>query len=195
MYGWSGTGPCGSLLRTNPFCVPCFLLVGNRLHAASLIFPEFQRADSKSWLSRRGGVAETKKQLGKNSAAMGAGSWFLLKEYIFKKKKIPLSSSAGTKSPTQKEDGNFRLSSGSLEHDPVTSPPASKKKACKHQKVTKTLTPSTNESPFKNRDGCQRQKYRSIEQNRKPRDKSTNLWTPYLWQRRQGYTMEKRQPL
>ena len=32
---------------------------------------------------------------------------------------------------------------------------------------------------------AQRQKYRSMEQNRKPRDKSTHLWTPYLWQRRQ----------
>ena len=27
---------------------------------------------------------------------------------------------------------------------------------------------------------AQRQKYRSVEQNRKPRDKSTPLWTPYL---------------
>ena len=42
---------------------------------------------------------------------------------------------------------------------------------------------------------AQRQKYRSMEQNRKPRDKSTHLWTPYLWQRRQEYTMEKRQSL
>ena len=42
---------------------------------------------------------------------------------------------------------------------------------------------------------AQRQKYRSMEQNRKPRDKSTNLWSPYPQQRRQGYTMEKRQPL
>ena len=42
---------------------------------------------------------------------------------------------------------------------------------------------------------AQRQKYRSMEQNRKPRDKSTNLWTPYLQQRRQEYAMEKRQPL
>ena len=34
------------------------------------------------------------------------------------------------------------------------------------------------------------------EQNRKPRDKSTaDLWTPYLRQRRQEYTTEKRQPL
>ena len=28
---------------------------------------------------------------------------------------------------------------------------------------------------------AQRQKYRSMEPNRKPRDKSTHLWTPYLW--------------
>ena len=27
---------------------------------------------------------------------------------------------------------------------------------------------------------AQRQKYRSMEQNRKPRDKSTHIWTPYL---------------
>ena len=39
---------------------------------------------------------------------------------------------------------------------------------------------------------AQRQNYRSMEPNRKPRDKSTHLWTPYLWQRRQEYTMEKR---
>ena len=37
---------------------------------------------------------------------------------------------------------------------------------------------------------AQRQKYTSMEQNRKPRDKSTHIWTPYLWQRRQEYTME-----
>ena len=29
---------------------------------------------------------------------------------------------------------------------------------------------------------AQRQKYRSVKQNRKPRDKSTHLWTPYLLQ-------------
>ena len=40
---------------------------------------------------------------------------------------------------------------------------------------------------------AQRQKYRSMEHNTKPRDKSMNLWTPYHLQRRQEYTMEKRQ--
>ena len=37
----------------------------------------------------------------------------------------------------------------------------------------------------------ERQKHRSMEQNRKPRDKSTHLWIPCLQQRRQEYTMEK----
>ena len=46
-----------------------------------------------------------------------------------------------------------------------------------------------------NKELAQRQKYRSVEQNRKPRDKSMHLWTPYLRQRRQEYTMEKRQSL
>ena len=39
---------------------------------------------------------------------------------------------------------------------------------------------------------AQRQKHRSMEQNRKPSDKSTYLSTPYLRQRRQGYTMGKK---
>ena len=37
---------------------------------------------------------------------------------------------------------------------------------------------------------AQRQEYRSMEQNRMPKDKSMHLWTPYLWQRRQEYTMD-----
>ena len=37
---------------------------------------------------------------------------------------------------------------------------------------------------------AQRQKYRSVEQNRKPRDKSMHLREPYLRQRRQEYTVE-----
>ena len=42
---------------------------------------------------------------------------------------------------------------------------------------------------------AQREKYRSMEQIRKSRNKSMHLSTPYLWQRRQEYTMEKRQSL
>ena len=41
---------------------------------------------------------------------------------------ISLSSSVGTKVPTQVEDGNFRLSTRFLEHRPVTSPPTNQKK-------------------------------------------------------------------
>ena len=37
---------------------------------------------------------------------------------------------------------------------------------------------------------AQRQKYRSMEQNRKHRDKSMHLWTPYLWQRSQECAMD-----
>ena len=40
---------------------------------------------------------------------------------------------------------------------------------------------------------AQRQIYRSVDQNRKPRDKSMSIWSPYLQQRRQEYTIEKRQ--
>ena len=42
---------------------------------------------------------------------------------------------------------------------------------------------------------AQKQKYSSMEQDRKPRDKPTHLGSTNLWQRRQGYTMEKRQSL
>ena len=42
---------------------------------------------------------------------------------------------------------------------------------------------------------AQKQKYRPMEQDRKPRDKPMHLWVPYLWQRRQEYTAGKRQPI
>ena len=42
---------------------------------------------------------------------------------------------------------------------------------------------------------AQKQKYRSMEQDRKPRGKPTHLWSTNLWQRRQRYKMEKRQSL
>ena len=38
---------------------------------------------------------------------------------------------------------------------------------------------------------AQRQKYRSMEQNRKPRDKPMQQWTPYIQQRGQEYNGEK----
>ena len=42
---------------------------------------------------------------------------------------------------------------------------------------------------------AQKQKYRPMEQDRKPRNKPMHLWVTYFWQRRQEYTMGERQPL
>ena len=42
---------------------------------------------------------------------------------------------------------------------------------------------------------AQKQKYRSMEQDRKPRDKPVHVWPPSLWQRRQEDTVEKRRSL
>ena len=42
---------------------------------------------------------------------------------------------------------------------------------------------------------AQKQKHRSMEQDRKPRDKPTHLWSTNVRERRQGYAMEKRQAL
>ena len=42
---------------------------------------------------------------------------------------------------------------------------------------------------------AQKQKYRSMQQDRKPRDKATHLWSTNLWQWRPGCTMEKWQSL
>ena len=42
---------------------------------------------------------------------------------------------------------------------------------------------------------AQKQKYKLMEQDRKPSDNPMHIWSPYLWQRRQEYTMETRQPL
>ena len=39
---------------------------------------------------------------------------------------------------------------------------------------------------------AQKQIYRSMEQDRKSRDKPMHPWSPDLWQRRQEYTMEKK---
>ena len=42
---------------------------------------------------------------------------------------------------------------------------------------------------------AQKQKYRPMEQDRKPGNKPMHLWVPYFEQRRQEYTTEQRQPL
>ena len=42
---------------------------------------------------------------------------------------------------------------------------------------------------------AQKQKYKPMQQDRKPRNKPMHLLVPYFWQRRQDYTMGQRQPL
>ena len=42
---------------------------------------------------------------------------------------------------------------------------------------------------------AQKQKYRPMKPDRKPKNKPLHLWVPYFWQRRQEYTMGQRQPL
>ena len=42
---------------------------------------------------------------------------------------------------------------------------------------------------------AQKQKYRPMEQDRKPRNKPMHLWVSYFSQRRQEYTMGQREPL
>ena len=51
--------------------------------------------------------------------------------------------------------------------------------------------PQVTENLVNVRSTRQKQKYKSVEQNGKPRDESMHLWAPYLWQRRQKYTVEK----
>ena len=42
---------------------------------------------------------------------------------------------------------------------------------------------------------AQKQKYRPMEQDRKPRNKPMHIWVPYFWQRMQEHTMGQRWPL
>lgn len=69
----------------------------------SLTFPDLQRADSNSYFSGKGRYIETKEeQSRKNSAGLGQGPGSSSRNIY----NIALSSSVGTKSPTQVEDGN-----------------------------------------------------------------------------------------
>ena len=118
---------------------PHFLFVRNRLHSASLTFPEFQKVNSNSYLPGKGGNAETKeKQSRNNSAKLG--------RVLFPPQgtdiAISLSSSAGTKAGIEVQDVNSKLSTRFLEHCPVTSPPTNQKKVCTQWKIMNTLIPS-----------------------------------------------------
>ena len=61
------------------FLVPCFFFVGNRLHSASLAFPELQRAGSNSGLIREGrGCRDKGGAINEPQCSLGAGSRILL---------------------------------------------------------------------------------------------------------------------
>ena len=62
-----------------PFLVPHFLLVGNRLHSASMTFPEFRRKDGFKQLLITEGRGCRDKAGAVKKPQLGAGSQFLLK--------------------------------------------------------------------------------------------------------------------
>ena len=60
-------GPAG-LLGTKAFLCPHFLFVGRGPHSASVTFPEFQGAGADRCRPERGGDAETREELSRNSS-------------------------------------------------------------------------------------------------------------------------------
>ena len=84
----------------------------------------------------------------------------------------------------------WRKSLAKKTQEPLSIPFPLKERNMELHKCNSSLLQGWFYYPWKTAFSIQRQKYRSMEQNRKPRDKSTHIWTPYLWQRRQEYTME-----
>ena len=85
------------------FRVPSFC-VGNTLHSASLTFPEFQGADSKSCLSGEGGTQKQRRG-SQEKIVQPWGRVLAPPQGIHRT--VSLSSSAGTKAPTKVEDGTL----------------------------------------------------------------------------------------
>ena len=61
--------------------LPPYLFVGNGFHSASQTFPEFQRTDSNLLMREGRGCRNKGGAVKKQKCSLGAGSWFLLKEY------------------------------------------------------------------------------------------------------------------
>ena len=59
---------CGSWAG-KPFCAPHFLVIGNRLHSASMTILEFQQTGSNSCQLAKGGDVETMEEQSRNSSA------------------------------------------------------------------------------------------------------------------------------
>ena len=81
-----------------PFCIPCFLITGNRLHSASMNFLEFQGADSTAVNQGRGGMQR------QEALVQAWGRALFLSQGIHRA--ISLRSSAEL-SPHQMEDVNY----------------------------------------------------------------------------------------
>ena len=72
---------CGSWIQKF-FCGPHFLSVGNRLHSASMTFPEFQKAGSRRVTNLgREGMQRQGRSSQETEGSLGTGSWFHLKGY------------------------------------------------------------------------------------------------------------------
>ena len=85
----------GTLLGTNPFPVSHLWVIGNRLHSASLTFPEIK--GQIQTVANPGRVAETREVARNNSAAaLGQGPDFPSRNI---QNNVSLSSSAGTVPP------------------------------------------------------------------------------------------------
>ena len=85
----------GDLLGTNPFPVSHLWVIGNRLHSASLTFPEIK--GQIQTVANQGRVAETREVARNNSAAaLGQGPDFPSRNI---QNNVSLSSSAGTVPP------------------------------------------------------------------------------------------------
>ena len=117
--------PCGTLLGTNPFLVPHFLFLRNRLHSVTLPFSEFPRADSNSYYQEREGMQQQENNH-QETIVQPWGRTLVPLQGIYLTTLLIFS--VGTKAPTQVEDGNFQFSTSFLEHRPVTSPSANEKK-------------------------------------------------------------------
>ena len=100
---------------TDPFCVPCFLIVGYRLYSASLTLPEFQRTDPNSCWSEKGRDTKTGEKQSNGGTALGQDPG----SYSRNTHNSIFGSFYRTGAPTQV--GDERWAQRFLEHQPVAS--------------------------------------------------------------------------
>ena len=107
-----------------PLCVPHFWLVGKRLQPPRPSLSSKGQIPTVANQGREG----MQKQRGSSQEAIVQpwGRVLVPPQGLYQYITIPLSSSAGTKAPSQAEDGSFQLSTRFLEPRPGTSPPVVK---------------------------------------------------------------------